>query len=92
MSDALDPRPGRPRQVGGLEVTEVADGLVIYQPRPERVHHLNRTASLVFELCTGEHSSEDIARLLGDAFTLVRAPSDEVRICLEQLGSLGLVQ
>ena len=86
-----DASPGRPRQVEELEVNEVADGLVIYQRRPERVHYLNGTASLVFELCTGEHSPEEIARLVGLAFALVEPPSDEVQICLEQLRSLGVI-
>lgn len=72
-------------------MNEVADGLVIYQRRPERVHYLNGTASLVFELCTGEHTPEEIARLLGLAFALVEPPSDEVQTCLEQLRSLGVI-
>lgn len=91
MLDQPDASPGRPRQVEELEVNEVADGLVIYQRRPERVHYLNGTASLVFELCTGEHSPEEIARLVGLAFALVEPPSDEVQICLEQLRSLGVI-
>lgn len=91
MLDQPDASPGRPRQVEELEVNEVADGLVIYQRRPERVHYLNGTASLVFELCTGEHSPEEIARLVGLAFALVEPPSDEVQTCLEQLRSLGVI-
>ena len=86
-----DASPVRPKQVEELEVNEVDDGLVIYQRRPERVHYLNGTASLVFELCTGEHSPEDIARLLGLAFALVEPPFDDVQVCLEQLRSLGVV-
>jgi hypothetical protein len=92
VSDERDGLASRPRQAEGLELNEVADGLVIYHGGPERVHYLNRTASLVFELCTGEHSPEDIARLLGDAFSLVEPPSDEVRTCLDQLRSLGVVR
>lgn len=91
MSDRFDASLSRPKQAEELEVNEVADGLVIYQGRPERVHYLNRTASLVFELCTGEHSPEDIARLVGLAFDLAKPPADEVRTCLDQLRSLGVV-
>ena len=91
MIDQPDTSSVRPKQVEELEVNEVDDGLVIYQRRPERVHYLNGTASLVFELCTGEHSPEDIARLLGLAFALVEPPCDEVRTCVEQLRSLGVV-
>ena len=91
MSERSEASPSRPKQTEELDVSDVADGLVVYQHRPERVHYLNRTASLVFELCTGEHSPEDIARLLGLAFALVEPPTDEVRTCLEQLRSLGVV-
>ena len=92
MSDEHEASPVRPTQAEGLEVKEVADGLVIYRDHPEGVHYLNRTASLVFELCTGENAPEDIARLLRDAFALAAPPSDEVRTCLEQLRSLGVVR
>ena len=81
-----------PRKAEALEVTEVADGLVIYQERPERVHYLNPTASLVFELCTGQHTPDEIAHLLGGAFGLDAPPFEDVASSLEQLRSLGLIQ
>ena len=87
------PEPSaRPIHADGLEITEVADGLVIYKREPEKVHYLNRTASLVFELCTGEHSLAQIAGLLGDAFGLAEPPVEEVQECLEQLRSLEVVR
>ncbi len=80
-----------PKQVPGLEVSEVADGLVVYQPDPDRVHYLNNTAAVVFELCTGENTHEQIAELLGRAFTLEHTPRQEVDTCLEYLSREGIV-
>lgn len=80
-----------PTQAEGLEASEVADGLVLYQADVERVHYLNTTAAIVFELCTGANSVDDITRLLGDAFSLDEPPAAEVRRCLDHLRSQGVV-
>lgn len=80
-----------PQQAEGLDVSEVADGLVVYQADDERVHYLNTTAAVVFELCTGSNSVDDITRLLGDAFALDEPPTAEVRRCLDHLRSQGVV-
>ena len=86
MSDA------RPRRVGGLEVHEVDDGLVVYQSSSERVTYLNATASVVFELCTGEHTEGEIEALVGEAWNLDALPHDEVQQCLAQLRTEGIVR
>ena len=78
--------------VPGLEINEVADGLVVYQDAGERVHYLNHTAAIVFELCTGENTESEIARLLGDAFDLDATPDAEVRRCLDSLREQGIVR
>ncbi len=80
-----------PRRVDGLEPHEVDDGLVVYQPSTDRVHYLNPTASVVFELCTGEHSDREIEVLVGSAWGLSEAPGEEVQRCLAQLRAEGIV-
>jgi hypothetical protein len=81
-----------PVQVGVFEVNEIADGLVLYQRAPERVHYLNRIASVVYELCTGENSVQQIAVLIGDAFGLPQPPLAEVRDCLATLRGEDVVR
>jgi hypothetical protein len=80
------------KQRADLEVNEAADGLVVYDPEQERVHHLNRSASLVFELCTGENDEDTIVELVGRAFGLDEPPATEVRDCLASLAHEGLVR
>jgi hypothetical protein len=79
-------------QAGDLDVHEVEDGLVIYDLANDRVHYLNETASLVFALCTGEHSDARIVELIGLAWELPQPPDAEVRACLAQLRDEGLIR
>jgi Coenzyme PQQ synthesis protein D (PqqD) len=71
-------------------VVETADGYVVYDDQRDRVHQLNRTAALVLELCTGENTEADIARLLQNAFGLDSPPEEETQACLGQLRAEGL--
>jgi len=80
-----------PRKVDGLEAHEVDDGLVVFQPSTNRVHYLNPTALVVFELCTGEHTEKDIETLVGEAWDLPEPPREEVQACLTQLRQEGMV-
>jgi FkbM family methyltransferase len=87
---AQDPS-ARPRIADGLEVNEVPDGLIVFQPSRNRVHQLNHTAAVVFDLCTGELTIAGIAALTQEVFELTATPTAEVQAGLEQLGGEGLV-
>jgi hypothetical protein len=82
----------RPTRSEGLEVSEVADGLVVYQAAPEQVHYLNNTSAVVFELCDGDHSLQEIADTVRDVFSLSEAPIEEVRTCVDDLAGKGVVR
>lgn len=91
---AVEERPplsSHPRQVDDLEVNFVGDGYVVYHRRQRRMHSLNNTAALVFELCTGENDEHDIAQLLQRAYDLKVAPEAEVRECLASLSNEHLI-
>ena len=80
-----------PKLADGLEINQVSDGYVVYQPSRDRVHYLNQTATVVLELCNGSNSTATIAELLAAAYELPAAPVGEVEVCLQQLRSEGLV-
>jgi len=69
----------------GLEISEVPDGRVIYQPSEERVHYFNPTAVVVFELCGLGHTVGEIGAFLRDAYSLDAEPRAEVIACIEAL-------
>jgi hypothetical protein len=81
----------RPSKAANLEVSEVRDGLLVYQARPERVHHLNHTAAYVFELATGELTIGEIAEEVRIAFRLSDVPLADIRSCVDLLRHRGLL-
>lgn len=85
MSDSL------PRRAGLLEVNEADDGLVVYDPANDQVHHLNATASIIFDLCDGTRDPEEIARILGEAYELEASPRDDALAGLKELADRKLI-
>jgi hypothetical protein len=81
----------RPKKSDGLEIDEVEDGFVVYQPDRVRVHYLNPTAKLILELCDGTLTAAQIAGLIAGAFGLPETPSTEVQDALATLETEGLV-
>jgi Coenzyme PQQ synthesis protein D (PqqD) len=81
----------RPVQADDLEIAAVADGYTIINPRRQRVHSLNNTALVLFELCNGKNDSTELARLLQIAFALAAPPLAETQSCLEALFDEGLI-
>jgi hypothetical protein len=57
-----------PRTRSDLSVREAPDGLVVYDWRRDRIHHLNPTAALIFLLCNGQDDPTTIAERVGRAF------------------------
>jgi hypothetical protein len=84
------PDRDRPARTGGVEVVELAEGLMVSRPAPPRVHHLNNTAAIVLELCDGERTVTEIAELLAEAFGL-GAPLGEVSAGVEELRRAGIL-
>jgi hypothetical protein len=77
-------------RAGGLDVNEVPDGYIIYQMASDRVHYLNNTAAIVFELCDGHRDAEDIISRVKKMFE--DASSVELEACIQNLLNEGLVQ
>jgi hypothetical protein len=82
----------RPKKSDGLEIDEVEDGFVIYQPDRDRVHYLNPTANLILELCDGSLTAEQIADLIAQTFEMAAPPNEEVEEALAKLEAEGLTR
>jgi hypothetical protein len=82
----------RPSVVDGLEVNEVKDGLVVYEPEQDRVHYLNATAAIVFTLCDGTQDTAGIADLVTKAYGLDEVPTADVEACLAKFRDEGLLR
>ena len=81
----------RPRRVPDLEISQIVDGYVVYDPATDRVHYLNHTAAVVIELCDGELTVDRIVDLVQGAWDLPERPVAEVEACVARFEQVGLV-
>jgi hypothetical protein len=82
----------RPLAVDGLDVNEVKDGLVVYDPGRDRVHYLNATAAVIFMLCDGVRDGAGIAEKAAAIFGVGGPSPAEVETCLRQLRDEGILR
>jgi coenzyme PQQ synthesis protein D (PqqD) len=80
-----------PVKAPDLEINEVTDGYIVYQPDRDRVHYLNQTAALILELCNGRNAEANLPELLRLAWDLCEPPVEEVAECLETLRKEELI-
>lgn len=81
-----------PKAKAELEISAADGGFIVFQPEIERVHHLNHSAVLVLELCTGQNSARDIATLVQEAYSLPSPPYQAVEETLASLADQGLLE
>lgn len=81
-----------PKRADSLEVFPADEGYVVYEEEKDRVHYLNPVAALIYELCDGDNSAENIMELVQQCFGLVNTPAAEVTTALEQMKNEGLIQ
>ena len=80
-----------PRKADTLEVNEAEDGLVVYDPGRDVVHHLNASASVIFDLCDGTRDPDAIAVILAKAYDLDAPPTDATFAGLKDLAERNLI-
>jgi hypothetical protein len=80
-----------PEKAADIEISQVTDGYIVYQPARDRVHYLNQTAAFVFEMCDGSQTVQQLAKIIQMAWELSHPPLEEVADCLASLRSEGLI-
>jgi coenzyme PQQ synthesis protein D (PqqD) len=65
----------KPKVRSDLTVVELEGEAVIYDDLTSQIHYLNRTATIVFNLCDGTSTVQEFAGDIADAFSL---PPQEV--------------
>ena len=61
---------GKFKAVGNFEVSQVPDGFVIYDEANEKVHYLNPSAAVMYMLCDGQRTEDEIISFIKDAYDL----------------------
>jgi SAM-dependent methyltransferase len=91
VSSTEHPQLERPVQAAGLDVQEVASGLIVHQVGGDGLHYLNNTAAVVFQLCDGDHTVPEISAQLALAFGLTETRADLAEQCIKDLRAKGVL-
>ncbi len=62
------PESNKPRRKPDYQLEMIDDELLLYHPAQTKILYCNETASLVWQLCDGQHTSQEITALLAAAF------------------------
>ena len=75
-----------PRQSSDYRLEAIDGEVLLYHPERTKTLYLNETASLVWNLCSGERTADEIVRLLEEAFPDAEATvSHDVEQALRRL-------
>jgi hypothetical protein len=74
-----------------IEVREVTDGYVAYDPARDRLHYLNATAAMLLEMCDGKLAARELPEIIAAAFRLAEPPTNEIERCIGKLLDEGLL-
>lgn len=85
------PDTDQPQRAVGIDVTDLAGGLMVHPAGSPMAHQLNNTASVIFELCDGHRTVTGIAEKMAVAFGLDAVPLAEVTACVAGLRSTGIL-
>jgi hypothetical protein len=83
----------KPKRVEDYRLEQLDEELLLYHPTETQILYLNQTASLVWGLCSGEHSVGEIIQMLSEAYpeAAEEIPTD-VQDTLDQFLSVGCIE
>ncbi len=82
----------KPNRRTDLDVTEVEDGLVVFDPTSDQVHYLDPIASMIFLYCDGTRTMQTLAELAQRVYELDAAPVDDVSDAVSTFSDQGLLR
>lgn len=77
------------KAVDDLEVTEVPDGHLVYDQANDKIHYLNPTAAIIYLVCDGTRTVDEIRDILCEAYSINEVP--EIEEFFTSLIEAGLV-
>ncbi len=82
----------KPRRIAGYLLEKMDDELLLYHPAETKVMYCNQTASIIWQLCDGKRTVQEIVELLAAAYP---AAADEVendvQATLQQFAEHGAI-
>ena len=83
----------RPKKRGDIVNGDVGDEVVLYDSRNDNVHHMNLLASVIWDLCDGNHTVKDITEEIVDVLNAdpVQVEGDVTKM-IEEFQGKGLLE
>ena len=83
----------KPRQKPNIMANDLGEQVALYSVEGKAVHVLNPTAHLIWDLCDGEHSLEDIELAIRSSFAIPegRDVQADIRRTVAELSEKGLL-
>jgi PqqD family protein of HPr-rel-A system len=80
----------KPKVRDDLTVVELDGEAVVYDEASNRLHHLNPTATIIFNLCDGQSTIRELAEDISTAFEVdTREVEQQVRTMLREFRQQG---
>jgi len=83
----------KPRRVGRVVQYEIDGEIVLFDPKRNRVHNLNPTAAVIWQLCDGSRTVEELAEDMAILFdTYMEVIKSDLTEFLEEFGKGHLLR
>jgi Coenzyme PQQ synthesis protein D (PqqD) len=83
----------RPRKSAEVLELDMGDGLILYNHDGDLVHHLNPSAGIIWQLCDGEVTVEELGREIAEEYGLdPETLQRQVATVIAEFDTLGLVE
>ena len=86
--------PGnKPRQKPDFKLEKMDDDLLLFHPSQNKIFYCNETAALIWQLCNGERTLEDINTLITTAYPeSAETIASEIQNTLQQFFEQGAIE
>lgn len=82
-----------PRKAADVLELDMGDGVILYNHDSNLVHHLNPSAAILWQLCDGDASVEQLGREVAEEYGLDTSKvQGEIAGLIAELDALGLVE
>ncbi len=83
----------KPRRKADYQLEMIDNELLLFHPAQARILYCNQSASLIWQLCDGQSTTQEIVALLAAAYPeAADGIADDVRATLQQLAQHGAIE
>jgi hypothetical protein len=83
----------KPRQKSDFKLEKMDDDLLLFHPAQNKIFYCNETAALIWQLCNGERTVEEIGALITAAYPeSAEAIASEIQNTLQQFFEQGAIE